>query len=46
VTLSDSDGCIYDPKGINEEKLQYVLELKNIFRGRISESAQRYPEAQ
>ena len=46
VTLSDSDGCIYDPKGINEEKLQYVLELKNIFRGRISEYAQRYPEAQ
>ena len=46
VTLSDSSGYIYDPNGIDEEKLQYVLELKNIFRGRISEYAERYPEAQ
>ena len=46
VTLSDSDGYIYDPEGINEEKLQYVFELKNIFRGRIREYAERYPEAQ
>jgi glutamate dehydrogenase (NADP+) len=46
VTLSDSNGYIYDPKGIDEEKLQYVLGLKNIFRGRISEYVQRYPEAQ
>ena len=46
VTLSDSDGYIYDPKGISEEKLQYVLELKNIFRGRIREYVQRYPEAE
>ena len=46
VTLSDSNGYIYDPKGISEEKLQYVFELKNIYRGRIREYAQRYPEAQ
>ena len=45
VTLSDSSGYIYDPKGIDEEKLGYVLELKNIFRGRIKEYAERYPEA-
>ena len=46
VTLSDSNGYIYDPKGIDEEKLEYVLELKNVFRGRIREYAERYPEAQ
>jgi len=46
VTLSDSNGYIYDPKGISEEKLRYVFELKNIFRGRISEYAARYPEAE
>ncbi len=42
VTLSDSDGYIYDPDGIDEEKLEYVKELKNIDRGRISEYAERY----
>jgi len=46
VTLSDSNGYIYDPDGINEEKLQYVFELKNVFRGRIREYIERYPEAQ
>ena len=46
VTLSDSNGYIYDPEGINEEKLQYVFELKNIFRGRIREYTERYPTAQ
>jgi len=46
VTLSDSNGYIYDPMGINEEKLQYVFELKNIYRGRIREYAEHYPEAQ
>ena len=46
VTLSDSNGYIYDPKGICEEKLQYVLELKNVYRGRIREYAERYPEAE
>lgn len=45
VTLSDSSGYIHDPKGIDAEKLAYVLELKNVFRGRIKEYADRYPEA-
>ena len=46
VTLSDSDGSIYDPDGLDEEKLKYVLELKNIRRGRIKEYASQYPKAQ
>lgn len=45
VTLSDSNGYIYDPEGINAEKLQYVMELKNVYRGRIREYADRYPTA-
>ncbi len=45
VTASDSSGYIHDPDGINAEKLAYILELKNIFRGRISEYADRYPGA-
>jgi glutamate dehydrogenase (NADP+) len=39
VTLSDSDGFIYDPDGISQEKLAYVLELKNVKRGRIKDYA-------
>ena len=46
VTMSDSNGSIYDPDGINEEKLAYIMELKNIFRGRIREYVQKYPTAQ
>jgi len=42
VTLSDSSGYIYDPKGIDEEKLNYVMELKNVRRGRISEYAEKF----
>ena len=42
VTLSDSSGFVYDPDGIDEEKLAYVMELKNIRRGRISEYASQY----
>lgn len=42
VTLSDSDGYIYDPDGIDEKKLEYVKELKNIERGRIKEYAEKY----
>jgi glutamate dehydrogenase (NADP+) len=42
VTLSDSSGYIYDPSGINDEKLAYVMELKNIKRGRIKEYAEKY----
>ena len=45
VTLSDSSGYIHDPEGIDEAKLEYVMELKNIFRGRIKEYADRYPSA-
>ena len=42
VTLSDSSGFIYDPEGIDNEKLAYVMDLKNIRRGRIKEYAQKY----
>lgn len=42
VTLSDSDGYIYDPEGIDREKLDYVMELKNMYRGRIREYAEKY----
>jgi len=42
VTLSDSNGTIYDPKGIDEKKLAYVMELKNVKRGRIKEYAKKY----
>jgi len=42
VTLSDSSGFIYDPDGIDIEKLAYVMELKNIKRGRIKEYAEKY----
>lgn len=42
VTLSDSGGFIYDPKGIDEAKLAYVKELKNTRRGRIEEYAVKY----
>jgi len=45
VTLSDSAGYIYDPDGIDAEKLAYVFELKNVIRGRIKEYADRYPNA-
>ena len=46
LTLSDSDGFIYDPDGIDREKLDYVMELKNLYRGRIREYAEEYPTAQ
>lgn len=42
VSLSDSDGYIYDPDGITEEKLKFVMELKNLYRGRIREYAEEY----
>ncbi|MFW6367326.1 MAG: NADP-specific glutamate dehydrogenase [bacterium] len=42
VTLSDSGGTIYDPAGIDEEKLAYVMELKNVRRGRIREYADKF----
>lgn len=45
VTLSDSDGFVYDAEGLTEDKMQYVFELKNVRRGRIREYAEKYPEA-
>ncbi|MFM1853249.1 MAG: hypothetical protein RL164_567 [Bacteroidota bacterium] len=43
VTLSDSEGYIYDEAGINAEKLAWVMDLKNNRRGRISEYAKQFP---
>jgi glutamate dehydrogenase (NADP+) len=45
VTLSDSDGFVHDPDGIDCEKLQWVMALKNVRRGRILEYAERFPRA-
>ena len=45
VTLSDSSGFIYDPDGIDAEKLAFVKELKNVKRGRIKEYVEKYPSA-
>jgi glutamate dehydrogenase/leucine dehydrogenase len=42
VTMSDSNGFIYDPKGIDNEKLRFVMDLKNVRRGRIKEYAEKY----
>lgn len=42
VTVSDSSGYIYDPAGIDREKLEYIMELKNIKRGRVKEYAEKY----
>jgi glutamate dehydrogenase (NADP+) len=45
VTLSDSSGYIYDADGINAEKLAFVMEIKNVNRGRIEEYVAKYPSA-
>ena len=45
VTLSDSGGYVYDEEGIDTDKLGYVMDLKNLRRGRISEYAEKYPRA-
>lgn len=42
VTASDSDGFIHDPDGIRDEKLQFLMDLKNVKRGRIAEYAEKY----
>ena len=42
VTLSDSNGYIYDEEGIDAEKLEFVMELKNVRRGRIKEYADKF----
>jgi len=46
VTLSDSSGFIYDPNGIDAEKLAYVMQLKNVKRGRIKEYADKFKGAE
>ncbi len=43
VSLSDSNGTIFDPAGINDEKLAYLMELKNVRRGRVREYADKFP---
>jgi glutamate dehydrogenase (NADP+) len=45
VTLSDSEGYIYDEAGIDAAKLAWVMDLKNVRRGRISEYVKQYPSA-
>jgi len=45
VTLSDSSGCIYDEAGIDGEKLKFVMDLKNVRRGRIKEYAEKHKSA-
>ncbi|MBP5334899.1 MAG: NADP-specific glutamate dehydrogenase [Bacteroidales bacterium] len=45
VTFSDSNGFIYDPDGIDQEKINYVKRLKNVIRGRIKEYVKEYPNA-
>jgi glutamate dehydrogenase (NADP+) len=42
LTMSDSSGFIHDPAGIDEEKLAYIIDLKQVRRGRISEYADKY----
>ncbi len=45
ISFSDSSGYIYDEAGINREKLEHVMYLKNVQRGRVSEYVESYPEA-
>ena len=45
VTMSDSDGFIHDPDGIDPEKLEWIMELKNVRRGRISAYGEAFPRA-
>jgi len=45
VTLSDSGGYIFDDEGIDREKLSFVMDLKNVRRGRIKEYVDKYPNA-
>ncbi|NNK40844.1 MAG: glutamate dehydrogenase, partial [Winogradskyella sp.] len=45
LTMSDSSGCIYDEDGIDEKKLAFIMDLKNVKRGRIKEYVEKYPNA-
>ena len=46
LTMSDSNGFVYDKDGISQEKLEWVKDLKNVKRGRISEYAKQFPSAE
>ncbi len=46
LTMSDSNGFVYDKDGITQEKLEWVKDLKNVKRGRISEYAKQFPSAE
>ena len=45
LTMSDSSGYVYDSEGISSDKLAFVMDLKNVKRGRISEYVKKYPNA-
>jgi glutamate dehydrogenase (NADP+) len=45
LTMSDSSGFIYDPDGIDEEKLAFIIQLKNVSRQRIDKYVEQYPKA-
>src|SRR6266540_3829317 len=45
VTVSDSGGIVHDPDGIDNEKLAWTMDLKNVRRGRVSEYVERFPRA-
>tara|TARA_A100001011_G_scaffold390471_1_gene473956 strand:+ start:12791 stop:14134 length:1344 start_codon:yes stop_codon:yes gene_type:complete len=45
LTMSDSSGYIYDAEGIDKRKLNFIMKLKNIKRGRINEYVKKYPES-
>lgn len=46
VTMSDSSGFIYDQEGISPEKLAYIMDIKEVRRGRIKEYLDKYPNAE
>jgi glutamate dehydrogenase (NADP+) len=45
LTFSDSSGYIYDEEGVDQEKLDFIMKLKNVRRGRVKEYAEKYPSA-
>ncbi|MGD8835764.1 MAG: NADP-specific glutamate dehydrogenase [Desulfobacteraceae bacterium] len=45
VTFSDSSGCVYDEAGIDRARLDHLMEIKNLRRGRVEEYVEKYPEA-
>lgn len=46
VTMSDSDGFVHDPAGLNQDKLEFIKDLKEVRRGRIREYAEKYPKVE